>query len=477
MTSKKSFFRKWFWLVGSGLGLVIIGSLAFTQFGLFQPAVSITQQSYQTAVVKLGDVSLTITGTGTLEPRTTVDLSFASSGTVGTLDVQMGDQVSAGETLATLAEINELEINLQTKQLELETAKKTLQDLVTGGNAALAQSLSDRASAQSAYQEATQNLRYEGETRCTQEAVEKYFDASLSATNEVAKWEKNMANSANNDFPTSFMQQQIANANQEAYFAAYNLAYCEGYTDQEILESQANLLLTKEEFTYLDGVYQNLVANAGIDPAELEIAQAEVDNAEQQVEEAQIELTGATIIAPMDGTIMQISAGLGDPVGTGALITLSDLTNQLVQVVVDETDLENFQVDCPAIVTFSAFPNHTYEGKIVQILPSIANDMFVFGAQGVVQLNDVTLIPGLKLPTGLSGSVDITCDKAQNVLLIPIAALYETSGSPAFVYILDQDGQPEKRNVEIGVIGDTYVEIQSGLSEGDKVITSTMAQN
>jgi HlyD family secretion protein len=475
--TKKQTSRKRFWLVGGGLGVLVLTSLAFWQRGLFMPApVSATQASYQTITVERGDIDLTISGTVSLKPKTTVDLAFYSSGTVGALNVQLGDRVSAGQILAALSEIDELEIKLRTKQLGLQTAQKNLEDLLASGDKALAQGLTDRAAAQLAYEEAVNNLRHKGEQRCTSAVIGEYFEADLAATNEITKWERENANNTDPS-QTNFIIQQIENAIQDEEFAAYNLAYCEEYTDLEILESEANLNMAKEELAYRDTIYQKLLVSAGIDPVELEIAQAEVQNAELQLTQAQNQLDGATIIAPMDGTVMEISGGLGDGVGTQTFITLSDLNNQIAEAVIDETDLQNFEIGCSAQLVFDALPNHTFDGTVTQIYPSLQNNSFVFGVQGQIDLNDSTLIPGLKLTTGLNGSVEISCRKAQNVLKIPIAALYETTVTPPHVYILNAEGQPEKQMVEVGVIGDAYVEIQSGLNEGDEVITSTMPQD
>lgn len=71
---------------------------------------------------------------------------------------------------------------------------------------------------------------------------------------------------------------------------------------------------------------------------------------------------------------------------------------------------------------------------------------------------------------GTSGTITVVEDSRQDVLTIPIEAVKNASEGRHYVYVLSEEGMREVRWVETGLYGDTLVEIQSGLSEGEKVI-------
>jgi macrolide-specific efflux system membrane fusion protein len=67
-------------------------------------------------------------------------------------------------------------------------------------------------------------------------------------------------------------------------------------------------------------------------------------------------------------------------------------------------------------------------------------------------------------------SVEITCRQAKNALLVPLQALHEGPGEPAFVMVLNSQGQPEKRAVAVSLKTVASAAITSGLQEGEKVV-------
>ena len=60
------------------------------------------------------------------------------------------------------------------------------------------------------------------------------------------------------------------------------------------------------------------------------------------------------------------------------------------------------------------------------------------------------------------------------MLIAPIKAVHEPAGSSAYVYVLNSQGKPEKREVELGLKTSDEVEIRSGLKEGEQVITTNI---
>lgn len=427
--------------------------------------------AYQTTTVRRGDIALSVAGTGEVVTTQSIDLGFSASGTIAELNVQVGDQVTKGQVLAVLGGIEKLKQNVQDQELAVRTAQKTLDDLLANQAANLAQALADLSTAQANYADAKIHLHQKGDARCLPSLTQEYYFKYLYAQHRVDEWEGYLSD-PDTGYGHDYILQKLAPMRAERDQAYANLEYCESYTDQEILSSQANLQLAKAKLEQANTIYENLKASSGIDAQELEIAQADLKNAQLQLTKAQKVLEGSTIIAPMDGTVMAVNGTVGQTVETGVLITLADLEHPQVQVNIDETDLSNFAAGCAAKVTFGSLPGKTFSGKVTLISPSLVAVQDVDMVQGLVDLEDGTMTSGKSLPPGLSASVEVTCQQATDTLLVPVEAVYEPEGQSAYVYVLNQQEQPEKRAVVVGIKTVASAEILSGLQEGERVITT-----
>jgi len=485
VTALKEFFRQKPRLVSISLVfLAAIAGLLLWLGGVYQQNTG--SSVYQTSPVIRGDLSVDITGTGHLTAGKEVDLGFSTGGTIQKINVRLGDQVKAGQVLATLDKVEQLQVALNDWKIQLNSAQKTLDDLLSGGDKALGQALKDSAAAKEAYKETKKNLRQPGEPRCAPAKTEEYYYDYLYAQDRVNKWEDYLQY-GNTGYGVNYILKVLKPMRQERDAAYTNMKYCEGYTEQEILESNANLQLAEANLKKTEAVYQKLLANSGIDPEQVEIARAKVKTAEVQAIKAQNDLDGATITAPIDGTVVSLDAeegqivaainqiqdtSSGETIYTSEFITISDLSVAYLDVNIDETDLQNFSVGCPAKITFDAIPNRSFSGEVTQVDPVLATSDSVSMAHGLVEVKNAEIMPGKPPLLGLFGSVEITCSTVQNVLLAPFSALYQASDGSTYVYVLSDSGTPEKRTVEIGLQGSSNVEIRKGLSEGDPVIIS-----
>jgi RND family efflux transporter MFP subunit len=203
---------------------------------------------------------------------------------------------------------------------------------------------------------------------------------------------------------------------------------------------------------------------------DLAIAQAQLDKAQAELEVVEQESISSTITAPFDGTILYINAEVGDNVGTNGFITLADLSQPYLEVLVDETDLNNIGIGYEVQVTFDALPDQTFTGKVISIDPSLVNVANVTAVSSVVQLDTSSFSKPQNLPVGLSATVEIISSQAQNVLLVPVEALHELSAGSYAVFVME-NGTPVLKTVEVGLMDYTYAEIKSGVNEGDVVTT------
>jgi HlyD family secretion protein len=468
--------RRSFLMLAFALIVVVGAALSVWQTGLAsrtttgQQSTATAGETYQTTTVRRGDLAISVSGSGQIITAQSAELGFSLEGTIAELDVQVGDTVTKGQVLAILAGQDALKQKVADQRLAVQVAQKTLDDLQSNTAGALAQAQIDQADAEEAYIKAEANLHQKGDARCSVSKTQEYYFQYIYAQKNVDTWEGYL--NGHTGYGRDYILQQLAPMRKARDIAYANYVYCQGYTDEEIQSSQASMQVAKAQLDQANAVYENLKANAGVDEDAVVVAQATLKKAQAQLAKAEQDLADATITAPMDGTVMEVSASAGQVVETGTVITLANLEQPQVQVNIDETDLENFAVGCSAQVIFNSLPSQTFDGVVTEISPTLVTMQSVGMVQGLVDLKDAKQASGNMLPLNLAATVEVTCAQAKNALQVPVMALYESAGQPSYVYVLNQQGQPEKREVVVGIKTTAFAEIRSGLEEGEKVITS-----
>lgn len=426
---------------------------------------------YETYEVKTGDISLMASGTAQLVAGQSADLSFPVSGVVSQLNVAVGDQVKSGDILAVLDGDEELQLQISQQQLAVNAAQSTLDALTGNPDDIIAQAQLALATAQETYTEAKKNLHTEDQMRCLPELTGAYYKQYEEQVEEAIPWEKERDN------PDTIYGWQYIMQHLYAIYAKRdklydNYLYCQGYTEQEIIDSQSALLTAEADLAQAQSHYDTVSANNGVDQEAIDLAQATLDNAQAQLALAQEQLSKLVLTAPIDGTVTALNGEVGDEVSTATFVTLVDLENPEVTINMDEIDLENIAVGCDASVEFSSISGRTFSGTVTAISPVMANGFGYTTVFGDVQLDTVNLGEGQRLPIGLSGTVDVTCESRTGVPLVSLEALHTLDDGRTVAYVLTDSGQVEERQVETGVQNYTLAEVVSGLNVGEKVITS-----
>ncbi len=474
------------------LSLLALCGLAFGGWRLTQTAQAATDTAsspatttYQTETARRGDLTQTATGSGILEASRTVNLSFAVSGKVAQLNVAVNDHVKAGDVLAALDGQEQLKQDVANQQLALQTAQKELDDLQSDPQGKIAQALKDQSTAQAAYDKAKANVHYKGDNRCGEAKTKQYLLEYLEYKWQASPWQNYLHDPGDTNYGRDYILDNLEPLEKAMNIAYANYVYCAGFTDTEIAASQAALQTATADLRQAQATYQNLKANNGIDPLELQIAQAKVEDAQLALQKAQDALAGATLVSPMDGTVVAINGATGlsqtaedttDSSVTAAdmtFITLADTDNPVLKVSMDEADMQYFAQGCSAKVTFSSYPDQAYTGTVTEVVPQLVTAWGGSSVQGTVKL-DEGATKGKTLLIGLEASVVVTCKSVQNALIVPVKAVYQPAGSGAYVYVLNSQGQPEKREVQIGLRTADADEILSGLDEGERVITTNI---
>jgi len=213
------------------------------------------------------------------------------------------------------------------------------------------------------------------------------------------------------------------------------------------------------------------------------------------------------VIAPINGVIAEIPSKVGTfavaGLSTTALMTIADMSSINVEVKVDETEIDKVAVGQKAKIKVDAFGDKELEGEVLQKTPLAVGKSQTSGGLSVninvqeakefrVVLRLVDLTPEMQtgLRPGMSATATITTNTVANVIAVPLQAIVEkkpegtptpegsaAAATPAEkpkpikgVYVLDGN-KAKFVAVETGITGESDIQILSGLSAGQEVIT------
>src|SRR5215212_1106233 len=443
---------------------------------------------YMTARIERGNLRNTVTATGALQAVTTVQVGSQASGTISALYADFNSVVKKGQVVAQLdpstsqAQVNQARANLEQARASLAQARAAVVNSRAGVSGAQAKTLEARSTVQN-----------------NQAGV-----SGAEANVAVLK--------AQQDDALSLMKQQesllkagvIAQRDYDVAVTAYRSA--EARYNQAV--AQLNQAKSSEQSSSTAGIAQSQAAieqsRAQVQQAQAQVAQAQaqVQQAQAALSLAEVNLSHTTITSPIDGVVVSRDVNVGQTVAASlsapTLFTIAnDLTAMQVIANIDQADIGLVEQAKSVKFTVDAFPGKEFEGKIEQMRLNPVN------VQNVVTYNVVIDVdnPDQKLKPGMTANLTITIDERNNVLKVPNSALRFTpqdatrqrtgaaqgeggenrfapasapvlAGQIRVVWMLGQDGKPERRRITVGLSDGASTEVVEGdLREGDMVIT------
>jgi HlyD family secretion protein len=459
------FLRGKRWLIPL-LGLVLVGA-GYGAYVLFRPSAEaqVQEAQMQSATVRQGDLEVRASGSGVLIAMDQITLGFGTSGLVAELYVAAGDHVQAGDVLAVQGEQEKLEAAVASSQLMALNAQAALDALFENADLVTAQAQLDLANAREDLQDAEYDWSVAQSGNRASQATLDAAEAELAlAESSLERAKQQLAQDPDNDMA----KLNVANAEKRYNSALWSWNWYTGEPtsiQQEQLDAQ--LAITQAKVAEAERAYARVAD--GPDPDELAKAKLQVENASSTLEEARSSLAKAVITAPIDGTILEVMASVGDTANAG-FILLADLTRPHVEIFLDETDLDKIHLDFEVEVVFDALPDSIFYGHVIQIDPSLFQSQNVSTIKGLVRLDEESAGQVAQLPLGMNASVDVIAGRAENAILVPVEALRQIGPGEYTVFVV-QGGELELRMVEVSLIDITFAAVTSGLQPGDVVST------
>ena len=260
---------------------------------------------------------------------------------------------------------------------------------------------------------------------------------------------------------------------------------------KESLWSRDSLLVSRQEV-------ENARTDLEVQQSLFQSAEFGVSQARAALDEAQDQLSKTVIKAPMAGRVTRLNVEQGETVIVGTMnnpgslvLTVSDLTVMEVVLEVDETDVPQITLGDRATVDLDAFPDLEFPGEVTEIGNSAIRPPSQVAGTGQTPTIDFEVVvtlwdPPAELRPDLSATAEVVTDTRAGQLSIPIIALTlredeEAEGTagnsrggaadPIEGVFVIREGEAHFTPVQVGIAGQEYFEVISGLSLGDSVVS------
>ena len=430
------------------------GYLGMSGFNPFKNEVEVEEINIPSTIsVSVGDIKESIIAPGKLINNQTIYMPTKINTLVEKIFFQPGQSVKKGETIVQLNGEDEAKIKILEAQIKLNNIH---------ANAALneAEALLKISNAEQDVVDAKYQLFSMNYTPNEATLTSAQSDVTILAKD--LEWaEKNYAPYRNKP-DTNQNKAQFGSlwaAAQKAYDdAVRTLNFLNGspsavtYSkrEAELAKAEANFKIAQSEYEKLEN---------GIDPIELEKAQIELSIAKEKYESLQIK-------APFDGVVLSLSVQEGELVSEGVKI-LEFANPHALEVLISiiEEDYPLLKVGQSVELYFDAVPENESLGKVSRIIPKrSSSSQPLYETYISIENISETLVEGMTADAG------IILSEKTDVLRLPRALVHANSDNTATVQVWIED-HLEMREIKTGIRGDVYIEIISGLSEGDLVVS------
>ncbi|MDD3244073.1 MAG: efflux RND transporter periplasmic adaptor subunit [Eubacteriales bacterium] len=463
--------------------VVVAGAAVGVSLFLKQKAAA-SQTTYSTVTIGTGDLEKSIEGTGSLSYAQAKDLRYDFDVTLQSIEVSAGQSVSQGDVLAkvdttalgdTITTLKQKVSSLDSsiaRQKKSESDTETVKAPAAGRVKAIyAQSGSTTQSVMDA-NGALALLSVDGKMTVTLENTSLTAGQSVTVTDGTNTYDGLVEKVSAGGAVVTFSDETIAvGADVTVSVDGAAVGSAQAQVNMPVTVSGTDGTLSKVYVSENDSVSTSSSLFYIIDKpssAALQTLVQQRAQAAQALTQVQELYRSGQITAQADGIISQINAKEDETVMSGsAWISVYDQSQMQMVVSVDELDINNVTVGQEARVVLDALEDQTITATVTDISQ-------VGSASGGVTTYSVTLLVDVSegMKQGMNGTATILVEQRNGVVLVPIQAL-QISKDGQYVWLSGQgsDGEPGiKTAVTTGLSNDSYAEVLTGLSAGDKVV-------
>ncbi|MFH0890525.1 MAG: efflux RND transporter periplasmic adaptor subunit [Candidatus Liptonbacteria bacterium] len=500
--------------------LIVILGAGWLAFGNKKEAV------VSTLKVERKTITQEVSVTGKVTPKQDIDLAIERGGRIKSVYVNVGDRVNLGQALVIL-DTSELQAQLNQAQASIDTQIAKLDELKRGSRAEDIQTKrTDLAKAQQdltnyyrgisdvvhdAYIKADDAIRKQIDTlfgndddssvtlafqtaksQSKTDAESQRYAAGLYLRNwlaELNEFDKSSTATEKDKSALTAAQKHLEAIRSALTKISAAVSDASGVSATAITEYRTSVNTARTNVgtalsavnTRIDTIAsQEIVVTrtndelnkmlSGSDPEEIRAQEAQVAQARANAELIQAQLAKTTLRAPLAGIITRQDAKEGAIVAMNANLVSIIAGNLLIESNIPEVDIAKIKIGDPVAITLDAYGEDVkFSGKVASIDPS---ETIIEG----VATYKTKIFFGEKYETakpGMTANLDIMTQKKEGVISIPQRSVKTSNGKKVvMIYVPDQD-KGEERQVTTGLRGsDGNVEITSGLSEGEIILSS-----
>ncbi len=207
--------------------------------------------------------------------------------------------------------------------------------------------------------------------------------------------------------------------------------------------------------------------------SEVETVEINIDKLKRSIDIARRKLTETDLTAPVAGTLKTVTVEPGQMLlPKQPAFEVMDASKLQIEAVIDESDARKLRVGQTVRITADALPNQEFQGRLAWVSPVVS--LSKRASRGVeVRIEIDGSIAALRV--GMSVDIEIQVGQAENTLAIPANAVVDRDGKPT-VFVFDKRwrkyGRAVAKPVGLGIRTFNQDEVQSGLAEGDLVVTN-----
>jgi multidrug efflux pump subunit AcrA (membrane-fusion protein) len=398
-------------------GVVVAIVAAYLAVAAFT-STSSSATTVSTATAAKRTLTIAVSGSGTAAIADSEDVYPLVAGTVNKVYVSEGDTVTAGDRLYTI-DTSDIEAAIQTAKAQLLQAKQSKISSAKSYSQAVRKVASSKVALTAA-----KSALAAAKADATSTA------AQISAASAAVTAAKGDVSDAKSDLSSAAIGLKVAKISLTSAQDAYDVASAKS----------GDTVVTAP----IDGVVTDLPLSVGTE-----------------------------VSARTAGTSSTSSSSSGTSASTSSSssgVTISNMSELEVQMSVSEVDVASVQAGQVATVTFDAVSDTTFKGHVTSVADTGSS------SSGVVSyVVDVALdSTDSRLKVGMTATVDIQTQVASDVLVVPSTAV-GTDNSTKYVQVVGTDGTITKKTVTTGVSDDTYMQILTGLTAGQKVVVGTVS--